>query len=202
MTLYHGTNKKDGNEDVVKFKNKELEIKIPNVLRLNYSSKKCKLPGSLGYGYYTFENDKEMAYYFSKKKFSEPTVLEVQVDKDFKDDHGLDFKDEKDRDLFWRFIRMAGQDVIGKNILRKLERMHSLEGISAKQDVFAGIMTELFIRYATEKNGKVIQMVRKDTETFLPPYDNPKYRFGLPNGTEVCIRDANCIKAIDIISLS
>lgn len=203
MPLYHGTGKEEANNDVLNFNNHKLKIEIPNISKFNYLSKIKKLPGSLGYGYYTFEDDKEIAYSFSeKKKYPEPTVVKIQINKDFDDDHVLDFKEEYKKKLFLQFAKSTKQNEIGKIILKKFEDTHRNVRISAKQDVFAGIMTELFIKYMYKEEGKVIQIVRKDTETFLPPFDNSKYRLGIPNGTEVCIRDVNCIKTVDIISLS
>lgn len=194
MSLYHGTSESLGRKDIENYNSKKFVISIYDISR---NKRYSKLPGSLGYGYYTFENDRDLAYQFGKKKYHEKTmVLEIELDSKIEDDNILDLNDSKKKDLFLTFAKCGEQSETAKKLFEKMKKQHKY--ISLKQNVFAGIMTELFVRYMKEKNELNIRVVRKDTETYLPPFDKEDYCLGIYNGTEVCIRDGNCIANMDM----
>lgn len=194
--LYHGTSDKNAKNDCLNFKNHLFKINILNITNTFNNKRRQKLPGSLGYGYYTFEDDYELALKFAKKKYSTPRVIEIELATDIDDDSVLDFLNHLKREKFLKFVDYVEYDQLAKKLMNAFNKTHKY--ISDKQDVYAGIMTELFIQYLKSEYHQVIKVVRKETETFLDPRNNYKYRLGLPNGIEVCIRNPKCIGTMDI----
>lgn len=105
--LYHGTNKFLANKNIKKFENKTFKIVVPDIQVAPVHP--FKLPGSLGYGYYTFKDDFELARKFSEKKYglTKSAILRIDVDKEFSDDHVLDLRDPDKQKLFLEFAHNA-----------------------------------------------------------------------------------------------
>lgn len=202
MRLYHGTCKERAEEDVYNFKRKAFKISLYDLSDPNFKielkkRKYSKLPGSLGYGYYTFEENKNLALEFSKKKYkNENQIIKIELNSDLEI---LDLTDEETQKIFIEFARNKEISKLAKVKYELMANMRNKTSgrISLKQDSFAGIITELFIKYYAQHTSRNIQIVRKSTETFYSPFDSIKYRLGIPNGIEVCIRDEKCIKSIE-----
>lgn len=186
--LYHGTTAR--NAQLI---NKEsFSISIPNLVNLNYTNRKTKMkePGSLGYGLYTFLDNRDLAFKFANKFTDSPAVVyEIKVNID--EDSLLDLTCEKDQHFFREFIEEAHNCNQAKQIHKKISSK------TEKVDVFAGIATELFINYARTK-GTIYKGVKKATETFVEPLEPPRFRLGIPNGIEFAIRDKKIIKHYEV----
>lgn len=130
-----------------------------------------------------------MALRFINKFDMDNQVLQVNVDIE-NPDNILDFTNPNHQEQFRRFSQNA------RNVQKASDIFNAIPGGSnGKIDLFAGIMTELFIVYL-RKNGIYIRFVKKQTETFLPPFKNSYQRLGIPNGTEFTIRYPEDIKSI------
>lgn len=183
---YHGTDQ--SNESKI-IKNPDIPkiIIAQEVMR----NKKRKIkPGSLGYGFYVFEKDKELAETFAKRFCENPKVLEVKID--LEDDKVLDFDDIDDREAFHQFR---------KNYMRTAKILYEkldADRFNIKQHVFDGIVVEGLIN-SFERQGNEVNAVT--LSTYTPTTNNEKmeeFSF-IPNGTEYCIKKNKIIKEINAI---
>ena len=178
MDLYHGTGKNI--VDKIK-KPSDFRMCIPQ-LTYNVTADNTKKPGSLGYGLYTFQDDLQLAKKFADKSFNgKGTVLKIDVN--VQRDEMLDLTKSEEINKF-RHILESGKNT--ENAKRIFDKLKSRD---LKQDVYAGVATELVIGFAKSK-GEIINFVRKRTETHFDKY---KYRLGIPNGIEVTIRKKSSI---------
>lgn len=180
LRLYHGTVASNA-QNILKSGRFFNNLQIIESVLYGGQRKKIKVPGSLGYGIYTFVDDPSMALNFIKKFNDDVQVLQIEVD--VKDTNSiLDFTNVKHQEQFRKFSQNA-QNVEKANRIFKAMPNKS----NGKVDLFAGIMTELFIVYL-RNCGICIRFVKKQTETFLPPFENFYQRLGIPNSTEFTIR--------------
>lgn len=180
LRLYHGTTVSNA-QKILKSGKFHSNLHTIESILYNGQRKRFSVPGSLGYGTYTFVDDPNIALHFISKFGVDNQVL--QVDVDIKNHNSiLDFTNPLHQEQFRRFSQ------ISQNVSKANDIFRVMPGKSdGKVDLFAGIMTELFIGYL-RKNGIYIRFVKKQTETFLPPLTNSYQRLGVPNGTEFTIR--------------
>lgn len=183
MKYYHGTTRINA-EKILQNGFRESNFIIFNIVR-NSKIKRIKVPGSLGYGTYVFIDDSELALQFGRKFSNDPVVLEVAIDL-HDEDNILDLTNSKIYKQFQKFASIAQQAESASSIFKEFYKQKAIRGTA--QDVYAGIMTELFILYLRNEKNIDIRFVKKDTETLLPPNDKGYQRLGLPNGTELTIR--------------
>lgn len=178
---YHGTNATSA-EDIIgrDFKSPPL---ISQELR---KSRNYKLPGSLGYGLYTFNSDPELAEEFSKRfNDDDVKVVKIKIDVDEEEIFDLDLLEQmkKLRKFYRESVKRVERNINGKKINDK------------KQNIFDGILLEdLFFKIRTHKDVKAVKMA---THTFLDTDDSPAYTSRVHNGQEICIRDYTIIKTIE-----
>lgn len=188
MRLYHGTTTSNA-QKILKAGKFHSDLHGIESILYEGQRKKFKIPGSLGYGIYTFVDNPSMALRFINKFDMDNQVLQVNVDIE-NPVNILDFTNPNHQEQF----RMFSQNL--RNVQKANDIFNAIPGKSnGKIDLFAGIMTELFIVYL-RKNGIYIRFVKKQTETFLPPFKNSYQRLGIPNGTEFTIRYPEDIKSI------
>ena len=188
MRLYHGTTTSNA-QKILKSGKFHSNLHVIESILYEGERKKFEIPGSLGYGTYTFVDDPSMALRFINKFDMDNQVLQVDVDIE-NPDSILDFTNPDHRKQFRIFSQNSRNVQKANNIFNAIPG-----GSNGKIDLFAGIMTEMFIVYL-RKNGICIRFVKKQTETFLPPFNNSYQRLGIPNGTEFTIRYPEDIKSI------
>lgn len=177
---YHGTNATSA-EDIIDRNFKRLPL-ISQELRKpsNY-----KLPGSLGYGLYTFNSDPELAEEFSKRFNDDVKVVKIKLDVDEEEIFDLDLLEQmkKLRKYYRDSAKRVERNINGKKINDK------------KQNIFDGILLEnLFCQIRTLKEVKAVKMA---THTFLDTDGSSAYTSRVHNGQEICIRDYTIIKTIE-----
>lgn len=183
MRYYHGT----ANINAYKIiKNQHFKNPSYNVDAILWEGtrQKIKVPGSLGYGIYTFIDNPNLALEFARKENEEPVVLEVSL-KNINKTNLLDLTKKEHINQFQKFASYGKKAEKAQEIFNAFKDQHKIIGTS--QDVYAGIMTELFIAFL-KKEKFIVRYVKKHTETLLPPNGNGYQRLGLFNGTEFTIR--------------
>lgn len=189
MRLYHGTTTSNA-QRILKSGKFYSNLHVIESILYEGQRSRFKAPGSLGYGTYTFMDDPDIALNFIHKFDADVRVLQIGVNIENPDDV-LDFTNPKHQEQF----RIFSQNTW--NVQKANDIFHAIPGsANGKVDLFAGIMTELFIAYL-RKNGICTRFVKKQTETFLPPFNNSYQRLGIPNGTEFTIRYPEDIKSIE-----
>lgn len=181
---YHGTGKQ------LYEQKKSNYFKIINynvIIEASKHSTKYKVPGSLGYGIYTYTAN-DMAYEMADKFYEDPIVVEVELD--LKNDEILDLNDDETSVAFHVFRKKALQTA----------RLHrkKFKVPNNKQNVLDGIVIELFIKNikAKQHNVKVSAVKLK---TFAPILEErPDEYSNVHNGNEVCLRDSSVIKSIEL----
>lgn len=106
-------------------------------------------------------------------------------------DNILDFMNPRHQEQFRKFSQIAQNAEMATNIFETIPG-----GNNRKIDLFAGIMTVLFIVYLG-RNGIHIRFVKKQTETFLLPFSRNYQRLGVPNGRELLLSTPEDIKSIE-----
>lgn len=188
MRLYHGTTTSNA-QKILESGKFHSNLHIIESILYEGQRRKLEIPGSLGYGTYTFMNDPMMALHFIRKFDTDGQVLQVNVDIE-NADNILDFTNPNHRKQFRIFSQNSQNAKKANDIFKAMPNR-----ANGKIDLFAGIMTELFIGYL-RRNGICIRFVKKQTETFLPPFNNSYQRLGIPNGTEFTIRYPKDVKSI------
>ncbi|MDE6946933.1 MAG: hypothetical protein K2P14_07115 [Anaeroplasmataceae bacterium] len=180
--LYHGTDRKNAKNII----EKGFNTTVPAIQEILYQSdnkgRRIKIPGSLGYGVYTFQDSYSMAKSFSKKFSKDVCVLKIEIS-DEANNNILDLTKDRVKEEFSHFARIA-ESVKNADQLYSVFKKYG----SAKMDLYAGIMTELYILFLTTKKKRKIRCVRKRTETLLPPLCRVHQRLCIDNGTEFTIR--------------
>lgn len=186
MEYYHGTANINA-QKIIKTQHFNSTLFIINSILWEGRRQKVKVPGSLGYGVYTFIDDPKQALMFAKKENKEPVVLQVFL-KTVDEKNILDLTEKNTIKKFQKFASYAKRVEDAKKIFKAFKANKKIIGSS--QDVYAGIMTELFIAFL-KRNDCYIKYVKKRTETLLPPNGSGYQRLGLFNGTEFTIRYPN-----------
>ncbi len=151
---------------------------------------KAKLPGSLGYGFYTFIKTKQVTKDFISRQVSEYKI--IKVCSKFEDDQVLDFNSQETREQFHAFRT---------EFLKRSEKIIEIFGNHTnnyKQHVMDGLVIENFIEALSKNKNKVTKAVV--AWTFTPCDDkseNIKFVSFIPNGLELCIRDKERIISLE-----
>lgn len=140
----------------------------------------------------------------NRQKINEdPVVLQVFI-KTVDDDNLLDLTEADSQEQFQKFSgylrnSQKAQEIFKAFTFKRRKKSnidsHNVEDDNSPRDVYAGIMTELFIAFL-KKKGCRVKYVKKHTETLLPPNGYGYQRLGLPNGTEFTIRHPNDVANI------
>lgn len=182
---YHGTDPNNEEKIINKFSIEKINLPTEAMRRNNK-----KVPGSLGYGFYVFENDKDLAGMFARKFCDVPTVLEVELELD--KDKILDLNDINDRTAYHKFrneyIRTA------KNLYDRLDTNR----YNIKQHVFDGIIVEGLVKRFKE-NGHEVQAVSLSTYTSTDVSESISEFSFIPNGTEYCVKAVGAVKEIKVL---
>lgn len=170
------------------------EIKNNGFIHVKYdinNAKEERLPNDLGFGTYFFIDDEATAskgfvnaksYTLKYKKKSNIDVISIIVaDLTFNDDQFLDL-DEADNNAYYLSIQKENEQEAYK-IWSK-----SKKGSHKKRKIFDGIFLEMMISDLETAAGKTIQGVKKKTFTSFGAA-----RSNFHNGTEISVRDHNCI---------
>lgn len=184
ITCYHGT----GKSGYTKKNDTYFDITTYDVgaeSMKKRQGKKHRLPGSLGYGIYTFTTEK-MAKLIAEKFHDDPIVLNIELNSI--EDNTLDLNDADNQENFHEFRTLA----------YKTAESHfkNFNVGNEKQHVFDGIVIELYIRNIQNiyKGTKVIAVKLK---TYTPFSKEIKSNYSyIPNGTELCLRDKQAIKKV------
>lgn len=202
MEYYHGTANVNA-QKIIKSQRFRSDLQIIDSILWEGNRQKIKIPGSLGYGTYTFVNDPKLALMFAKKENEDPVVLQVFI-KTVDDDNLLDLTEADSQEQFQKFSgylrnSQKAQEIFKAFTFKRRKKSnidsHNVEDDNSPRDVYAGIMTELFIAFL-KKEGCRVKYVKKHTETLLPPNGYGYQRLGLPNGTEFTIRHPNDVANI------
>lgn len=193
---FHGTDKFIA-DNKIKFSPSNIVIPVyTNELEKGMNSKsqkrntKPKLPGSLGYGFYTFIYTKDITEKFISRQSKEYTIIKVYSI--FEDNEILDFNLQEVREKFHvfrsEFIKYAN------NILKAFGNPSN----NYKQHVMDGLIIETFIAKLLQKENKKIAAVI--AWTFTPcdeQSESVKFVSFIPNSLELCIRDRNKIQSLE-----
>ena len=171
---FHGTKKTLVNKKVL---NDYFQIKKYDVIQEATNAanhRRSKNPGSLGYGVYFFSKF-EMAKEFISKFPGDDTILQADLDLE----NCIDLDDEDFQDSYHIYRKKVEQtaQVHFKNFSVRS---------NAKQNVYDGIVIELYIRELKKKQVEVSSVKKR---TYTPSKDEKiEFYSNVPNGTEYCIR--------------
>lgn len=155
---------------------------------MNRSTK--KLPGSLGYGFYTFKdglsNPKELAYEFSNK-FNDQVVV-LKIISSISENTILDLNNSDSKNEYRLFYNKSVKSA------KSICRTKGIKINNRKQHVFDGVVLELYINYLKRKKHITVNGIVHDTVTAIK---NEGFS-DIENSREFCIRDNAIIKDIII----
>ena len=171
---FHGTKKTLVNKKVL---NDYFQIKKYDVIQeaTNASNhKNSKNPGSLGYGVYFFSRF-EMAKEFISKFSGDDIILQADLDLE----NCIDLDDEDFQNIYHIYRKKVERTA---QVHFKNFNVRS----NAKQNVYDGIVIELYIRELKKKQVEVSSVKKR---TYTPSKDEKiEFYSNVPNGTEYCIR--------------
>lgn len=184
FTSYHGTTKSNAD----KIRQTNVVIHKRTVGQEIYKANRGKLPGSLGYGFYTFVDDYILAEAFASK-FSESVdvlTFEVVVSKD----ELLDL-DEKDTQRKYHEFRRVYL-VHAKNLLNRFNVSYN----PSNQHVMDGIILEEFSSKLKQMENITVKSVTMCT--FTPLDDESSHESShVNNGQELCVKSKSVLKLIE-----
>ncbi|MCK1976087.1 hypothetical protein LNK15_03325 [Jeotgalicoccus huakuii] len=189
---YHGTKTSIANEV---YKNGFTYTKY-NI----YESKKERLPNDLGFGTYFFvdndnivskgyDNAKRYALKYKRKENTDAVSI-IVADLTFNENHFLDL-DFADNNAYYLQIQRENE-----NLAYEIWSQSKNDGHKNRK-IYDGIFIEMMIADLEEKMGITIQGVKKDTFT---SFENAS-RSNFYNGTEISVRDHNCINVNRVSNL-
>ncbi len=172
-TVYHGTQYGSSAKKLLDMGKAAIEFH-PNPAR--------KIPGNLGYGFYTFLHDGEMAEAFASKFGDKPIVFELSVV--LPPEHTLSFDiSEEDRQDYQKWLQLP-------NVRREVERQKRKYRNASRQKSLDGALVEAFCQMLKDTRSADVYAVRSTTTTAVG-IDIPGS--AIPNGVEVLIKDASII---------
>lgn len=178
---YHGTNKQNAN----KILSVNFSIKLPVMMNNLYNPHNHeKVPGSLGFGLYTFIDNPSLAKDFSIRfNHTNWTVVEIQTE--INHNELLDLDNSHNQTNYHEFKNKVRQQI-------ELVAQHNYQRAvsSRKQSVLDGITIELYIM-AIKKQQISINAVKMKTYTTTL---KTNWVSIVPNGIELCIRNINLIQ--------
>ncbi|MDG4978462.1 hypothetical protein [Lactococcus lactis] len=148
-----------------------------------------KIPGSLGYGLYTFLDDPVLALEFSKK-FNDDNVKVLKFEFDELDDEYIfDLTQTKYIKIFKNHCKSS------RKLIEKMITGTKLGTNDKKQHTFDGILLEMF--FDNLKGIKTVKAVKMATYTHLDEDEDSSYTSYAPNGVEFTVRDQSIIKNVE-----
>lgn len=150
-----------------------------NAISIKKEGFKPSVKGWLGKGVYFFEEDKDLAYKWCKRKFESQKLQVLRREIKVNADRVFDISNPHSKACKYFFKEK-------ENYIRLLET----KGYYITAETVQKAQTPIFERICTIKN---YCLVRAYTYTF-EDYDK-KYHLSsnIPNGVELCIRDLKCI---------
>lgn len=145
-----------------------------------------KLPGSFGYGFYTFIDDKELCRIFANRMCGSNEVAVLEVNSEIVKTNIIDLTNANDQRIFHTYFNNNHQTA--ERLLNNFGNNKNTK----KQHVKDGIVIELFISSLfTKKKTRIDAVVG---ESYTPGKEN--FFSYIPNGKELCIRNNNVITNI------
>lgn len=179
---FHGTNTSGKN----KITSKSFTIKIP--LIANETNK--KVPGSLGYGFYTYidglSNARQLAYEYSHKFKNDPVFI-IKIVSNIEGANLLDLNEDDSKNDYRFFYKKVFRSA--ENICRN----KNFRIDNKKQHVFDGVVLELYVQYLIQKKHIVVKGIIHDTVTYI----QEDGLSDIENGREFCIRSRDIIKELN-----
>ncbi|MGM0337720.1 hypothetical protein [Enterococcus sp. AZ007] len=192
---FHGTKKSIVDREIrfspknVLITNLTAELECGRLDKTSKNYRRPKSPGSLGYGFYTFVQPKELTRDFISRQMDDYKILEVHSQ--FEDAEVLDLNVIETRTKFHayrkEFLRHADKILKGLGYPENSHKQHAMDGI-----VIESFINKLF----TKEKKKVTAVIMW---TFTPCTDkdaNIKMVSFVPNGLELCIRSNDNIKLL------
>ncbi|MEG2938051.1 MAG: hypothetical protein RR812_06560 [Vagococcus sp.] len=180
---YHGTN----NECANNIQANGIQIDIPTMANESGKKHKKKIPGSFGYGFYTFVNDKELASDFAVRINTECNSVTLKIISEIDENRLLSFLDLDDRENYHAFYEQAH-----KSAMLHLKRFGTHLDTEV-QHVLEGIIIEMFLQKLFTK--EKIRVIAVLGESYTPRKKGKYLYSNIPNGQELCIRDKSIIKS-------
>lgn len=168
-----------------KITSKSFTIKIP--LMVNENNK--RVPGSLGYGFYTYidglSDARELAYEYSHKFKDEPIFI-FKIVSNIEGTNLLDLNEDDSKNAYRSFYKKVFRSAenICKNKHFKIN--------NKKQHVFDGVVLELYVQYLMQHKHIVVKGIIHDTVTYI----HEDGLSDIENGREFCIRSRDIIKEL------
>ncbi|MGO3375458.1 hypothetical protein [Brochothrix thermosphacta] len=180
---FHGTDKEKSSvyeKTGFSLKRYTLGQEVANAQRNKHS----KSPGSFGYGFYMFLDDREMATLFSKKFHKEENVVIYELKLKIDEQNLLDLRDNEERKRYNAFFKS-----IEKRIEEQMERMKKTSNHQSLPD---GIALEVYCTYLKTKEKIIVKSIMGESYT-----TDTKIRSFVNNCTEVCIRDGEIVSRFE-----
>lgn len=188
ITGYHGTEKAIEKEITSNLKIFQYLASEQSMKKNRNQTNTGKSPGSLGYGFYVFGEDVELARSYAKRMCTNPTILEVKLD--LSDVSILNFDSYADQIMYHNF-----RSSYKPNAKLVYDRFQS-NGYNIKQHILDGIIIEAYIKRLKSKKGFNTQVVRLSTYTVADKNETLHDFSFIPNGVEYCIKDKSIIKGV------
>lgn len=147
-------------------------------------NKHSKRPGSFGYGFYMFLEDRDMATLFSRKFYKEEDVVIYELELKIDEQNLLDLRDNEEKKRYYAFFKS-----IEKRIAEQMERMKKTSNHQSLED---GIALELYCTYLKTRETIIVKSIMGESYT-----TNTKIRSFVNNCTEVCIRDGEIVSRFE-----
>lgn len=188
MRLYHGTNFV-GSKNLKVKKEKAINPDVYTTKQIKNHDVKDKEPGSLGYGFYTFLDNPQLAYEFADKflsaeKGNHTVVFKLDADVSSENLLVLDGVSEDSKRLNQWLHRPKVKKIVGH-----LAEKYSNHGPQKSLD---GAMIELYCLTLKESNLAKIKAVQAPTHTYIK--DDILEESNILNGIEVLIKDPSVVK--------
>lgn len=150
-------------------------------------NKSSTVPGSFGYGFYTFIDDKKLSIEFAKKFHKSEDVAALKILSEISENNILDLTVQKDRNLFHEFFHNNNPAV--DRLLKNFGKHRDTK----LQHVKDGLVIELLL--SNLQNKKRLRIDAVVGESYTPTRDGI-YSY-IPNGKELCIRNKSVITSIE-----
>lgn len=184
---YHGTSD-DGKKKIL-----SNGVKIPkcHVGQVTFPDRKIKIPGSLGFGFYIFKENEDLALKFANKFLANPVALNIEID--IQENEFLQLDVLGDRNMYHEFRETYIKNA--RNLYKKINGNNHRYNI--KQHVFDGIVMEAMIKHYANERNVYIKAISLSTYTPIDK-EEPINEFSfVPNGVEICIKDSCMIKILE-----
>ncbi|WP_413491436.1 hypothetical protein [Brochothrix thermosphacta] len=147
-------------------------------------NKPSKSPGSLGYGFYMFLDDREMATLFSKKFHKEENIVIYELELKIDEQNLLDLRNNEERKRYNAFFKSMEEKIE--------ERMKKMKKTNNHQSLADGIALEFYCTYLKTRETIIVKSIMGESYT-----TDTKIRSFFNNCTEVCIRDGEIVSRFE-----